>query len=160
MHARWCWSGGKGTSVGLCGAAFVCSQCGCTCCFGKRMMDPRSGWTLFPWTDSAQCVCVYVCLGWRLKGIREQASHRSISFLLWRSGDLRCMASCDPDSFLLSPSAPPHWHSGITSEGVRDESKKEKQTEWVRQDGEGVCWIGTGNEKERKQRKMEVQGWL
>lgn len=47
------------------------------------------------------------------------------------------MASCDPDSFLLSPSAPPHWHSGIISEGARDESEKEKQTEWARQDGEG-----------------------
>ncbi len=57
----------------------------------------------------------------------EQASHRSISFLLWRSGDLRCMASCDPDSFLLSPSAPPHWHSGITSEGGRDERERERE---------------------------------
>lgn len=48
------------------------------------------------------------------------------------------MASCDPDSFLLSPSAPPHWHSGITSERGRDEREGEKHP-LVREEGEGEC---------------------
>lgn len=127
MHTGWWWCRGRRPSVCLHDAAFVCSQCGCTCCFGKRMMDPRGGWTLFPWTDSAARACVSPS-GLEAKG-NGRASHRSISFLLWRSGDLRCMASCDPDSFLLSPSGPPHWHSGITSEGGRDREGEMKERE-------------------------------
>lgn len=51
-------------------------------------------------------VCVRVCVRvsrLKAKGVGERARNRSISFLLWQSGDLRCMASCDPDSFLFSP---------------------------------------------------------
>lgn len=72
-----------------------------------------------------------VCIRSELKGVGELASHRSISVLLWQSGDLRCMASCDPDSFLLSPPAPPHWHSGTSSERGKDEREGEsKKEDW------------------------------
>lgn len=91
------------------------------------------------------CVCVYpsvhlsVCICLELKGMGELANHRSISVLLWQSGDLRCMASCDPDSFLLSPPAPPHWHSGTSSERGKDEREgKRKKEDWVRQEGSAL----------------------
>lgn len=110
---------GKRPSVCLYGSAFGRSESGCTCC----LMHPRGGGTVS--MDWLSCVCVWVrvwvsvCRSVCVWGYREwesQKSHRSISFLLWRSGDLRCMASCDPDSLLLSPPATSHWHSGMTSE--------------------------------------------
>lgn len=105
-HMNLCEQGGLIMCVS-CVCVLLFSQCERTCCFGKRM-DPRSGWTLFPWTDSAVCVCLCVRACVRVsrlkaKGVGERARNRSISFLLWQSGDLRCMASCDPDSFLFSP---------------------------------------------------------
>lgn len=103
-------------------------------------------------------MCVRVCLhlGLRLKGMGKQASHRSISFLLWRSGDLRCMASCDPDSFLLSPSAPPHWHSGITSEVGRDEREGEGSKKRMGEGGKRgrMLWIWADHEIERTRGRM------
>lgn len=40
---------------------------------------------------------------------------------------MRCMASCDPDFFLLSPSA--HWHSGVTTEEGRGRGERERMGE-------------------------------
>lgn len=113
--------------------------CGRTCCFVQWMLSPGGWmnsvsmeWLLYVHTPVCTCTCLCavhlsVCLCLRLKAIGNQVSHRSISFLLWQSGDLRCMASCDPDSFLLSPSAPPHWHSGMTSERRRHERESERR---------------------------------
>lgn len=81
------------------------------------------------------CECVHpfthpsICFCSELRGTAELANHRSISVLLWPSGDLRCMASCDPDSFLLSPPAPPHWHSGTPSERGREGWKRGQEEE-------------------------------
>lgn len=52
-------------------------------------------------------------------------------FLLWQSGDLRCMASCDPDSFLLFSSCPSslaQWHN-VRKEAEMKERKREAERE-------------------------------
>lgn len=60
------------------------------------------------------------------------------------------MASCDPDSFLLSPSAPPHWHSDTSSEREKDEREGERKKEdWVRREGSALS-LGAENEKQRQ----------
>lgn len=104
----------------------------------RGVLGPGDKYTHFFLDWVSVCRCMYVCVH-PLKGMGELASHRSVSVLLWQSGDLRCMASCDPDSLLLSPPAPPHWHSGTSSSSERGKDEREgerkKRTGW---DREGV----------------------
>lgn len=116
------WDGGAGTRTSAWAHLLLCSADAWsrrrinTVFFCCECVRPSVG----PFTHPSICFCS------ELRGTAELANHRSISVLLWPSGDLRCMASCDPDSFLLSPPAPPHWHSGTPSERGREGGMKER----------------------------------
>lgn len=142
-HMNLCEQGGLEGRDHVC-VACVCvllfSQCERTCCFGKRM-DPRSGWTLFPWTDSAVCVClcvracVCVSLGSRL---REWESRRGTDQFPFYCGRAETWDAWPPvtqihSSFLLCCSSLAKWRNIRW----RERQKRTDEREWVEEEGKG-----------------------
>lgn len=63
------------------------------------------------------------------RGTSEPQINFLFFFLLWQSGDLRCMASCDPDSFLLFSSCPSSLaqRHNIRKEAEMEERKRARE---------------------------------